>query len=261
MRSRTPGWALAIVAATACTSPGCSTPTSPSSSFELLQLAVGAETAAFEYRYAPGDSVDVEWQEGYHRWAIAALDLPAPRRIRYNKYRSREHMGSLIGNGGTNGFADAERFEIHTIWPRDNHEVVHLYSSAFGRPVALWSEGLAVAFQTDPASGDLLPRWNRVPVDDHARAFRAQGRLIPTAELLTTAGFRRFDANVTYPQAGSFVRFVLDTCGLGGVKRLFASGSSSDTADSVTAQYESACGQTLQDTEAAWLRRLEGATP
>jgi hypothetical protein len=261
MRLRT-GLALALAAATACSSSACSSPTSPSSSaFELLQLAVGAETAAFEYRHAPDDSVDVEWQETYHRWAIGALDLPAPRRIRYNKYRSREHMGSLIGNGSTNGFADAERFEIHTIWPRDNHEVVHLYSSAFGRPVALWTEGLAVAFQTDPASGDLRPRWSRVPVDDHARAFRAQGRLIPIAELLTTASFRRFDDNVTYPQAGSFVRFVLDTCGLGGVKRLFASGSSSDAADGVRAQFEAACSQTLQDTEAAWLRRLEGATP
>jgi hypothetical protein len=53
------------------------------------------------------------------------------------------------------------------------------------------------------------------------------------------------------------VRFVIDTCSLGGVKRLFASGSSSDSAESVTAQFEAACGRTLQETEAAWLRRLE----
>jgi hypothetical protein len=203
----------------------------------------------------------MEWQETYHRWAIAALEVPAPPRIRYNKYRSREHMAALVGNGSTNGFADPDRFEIHTIWSRDNHEVVHLYSSSFGRAVALWSEGLAVAYQTDPASGDFVPRWNRVPLDDHARAFRRQGRLIPIAELLTTAEFRRFDANVTYPQAGSFMRFVLATCGLDGVKRLFRSGSPSDTADGVRTQFETACGRTLLNAEAAWLAMLEENRP
>ena len=251
MNSRILGCTLALATA-AC---GAS-PTTPSSSFTSFALVVGAETAAFEYRYAPNDSVNVDWQEAYHRWATAALEILTPRRIRYNKYLSRQHMASLIGTGNTNGFANAELFEIHTIWPTDNHEVVHLYSSAFGRPVALWSEGLAVALQTDPASGDFVPRWSRVPVDDHARTFRAQGRLIPLTELRTTEGFRRFDANVTYPEAGSFVRFVLNTCGLAGVKRLFGSGSPADTADSVSAQYESACGQTLQDAERAWLSML-----
>jgi hypothetical protein len=219
-------------------------------------LLVGAETAAFEYRYAPNDSVDVDWQETYHRWAIAALEVPTPRRIRYNKYLSRKHMASLVGNGSVNGFANPELFEIHTIWARDNHEVVHLYSSAFGRPVALWSEGLAVAFQTDPAAGDFVPRWSSVPVDDRARTFRAQGRLVPLTEMLTTDGFRRVDPDVAYPESGSFVRFVLDTCGLDGVKRLFQSGSSSDAAGRVTAQFEAACGQSFEHAERAWLARL-----
>ena len=201
MNARTLCW-LAAVAAPACGS----SPAAPSA-FTDFALAVGPVTDAYEYRYAPNDSVDVQWQETYHRWAVEALDVTVPRRIRYNKYQSRAHMESLTGIGNTNGIAKADTFEIHTIWPRDNHEVVHLYSSVFGRPVALWTEGLAVAFQTDPAAGNLVPRWSGVALDDHARRFRADGRLIPIVELLTTSGFRQFDPDTTYPEAGSFMRF------------------------------------------------------
>jgi hypothetical protein len=249
MRSQTPGWALALVATTACSSP-----TSPSSTFEHLELAVSAKP--------PRSSI----VRRTIRWSGVAGDLP-PLGDRgagragtttdplQQVSQSRAHE-IAHRQRSTNAFADAERFEIHTIWPRPPRSRSPLFIG-LRPPVALWSEGLAVAFQTDPAAGDLLPRWNRVPLDDHARAFKAQGRLIPIAELLTTPTFRRFDSNVTYPQAGSFVRFVLDSCGLSGVKRLFASGSPSDGAESVTAQFEAACGRTLQETEAAWLRKLE----
>jgi hypothetical protein len=246
-----------LVLATLALACGCGTPTEPGSP-EATALGQRIATAAFEFRYAASDRVDVEWQEQYHAWATAALGVSVPRRIVYNKYLSRAHMGSLTGNGNTNAYADGDRYEIHTIWPRDNHEVVHLYSSAWGRPVALWSEGLAVAYQTDPVAGDLVPRWSRVPLDDHARQFLQQGRLIAIADLATTAGFRRFDSNVTYPQAGSFVRFVIARCGLEGVRRLFASGSVGDSESAVRTQFAAACGIGLDEVESSWRRMLDG---
>jgi hypothetical protein len=230
-------------------------PASPSE-FTTLGLGLAATTDAFEYWRTPNDAIEVSWQETYHRWAIGALQIDVPRRIRYNKYQNRAHMESLIGVRNTNGFANAETFEIHTIWSRDNHEVVHLYSSVFGRAVALWSEGLAVALQTDPAAGNLVPRWSGVPIDDLARQLRDNGQLIPIAEILTTAGFRRFDDGVTYPEAGSFTRYVLSACGLDGVKRLFRTGSAADSADSVAAQFETVCQRSIAAAEQAWLASL-----
>jgi hypothetical protein len=123
--------------------------------------------------------------------------------------------------------------------------------------VALWSEGLAVAYQTDPVAGDLEPRWNRTHVHDHARQFRSRGTLLPIADLLTTDGFRRFDPNVTYPQAGSFMRHVLDSCGLDGVRRLFAAGTPADSAAAVSAQFLASCGRSVPEAEAAWLAMLD----
>lgn len=240
------------IASAAC---GGSTATTPSV-FPPLALPLVAQTEAHEYRFESGDTVNIEWQEAYHRWAVDALQVTVPQRIRYNKYRSRSHMNEVIGVGNANGFARAETFEIHTIWPTDNHEVVHLYSSLFGRAVALWSEGLAVAYQTDPIAGNLTPRWSGVSLDDHARRFRADGRLIPIADLIATNDFRRYDPDVTYPQAGSFMRHVLETCGLDGVKRLFGSGNPMDDAGTVRAQFQSVCGTSIAAAEQAWLSKL-----
>ena len=246
--------ALAAAAATACG--GATSPAAPSM-FSSFALAAGPVTDAFEYYYAPDDTVNVAWQEAYHRWAIDALRVAPTRRIRYNKYKSREHMGSVINVSNVNGFANGDTFEIHTIWPTDNHEVVHLYSAAFGRTVALWSEGLAVAFQTNPPSGDLTPRWSSVPLDELVRRYHADGRLLPISDLLTTTDFRRFADTITYPEAGSFTRFVIDTCGLDGVKQMFAAVGTSATADVVRSQFEAICGRSIAAAEQAWLTRLD----
>ena len=233
----------------------CGSPTAPAAP---AQTALGRqiETADFTFRFSADDSVDVTWQEAYHQWAVAALGVAVPRRIVYNKYLNRAHMGAQTGNGNTNAYADPDRFEIHTIWSRDNHEVVHLYSLAWGRPTALWTEGLAVAYQVDPVAGDFEPRWSRIPLHEHARQFLAQGRLIPLADLLTTRGFRQFDPNVTYPQAGSFMRFLIQTCGLEGVRRLYATGHGDDDAASVRTSFGGACGRTVDEAEMAWREML-----
>jgi hypothetical protein len=219
-------------------------------------LSEQIQTSAYNYRFAPGDTVDVAWQEGYHAWAVETLGLQNVRRITYQKYFSRQHMGEVIGVSNTNGFADAETFTIHTIWPTDNHEVVHLYSSAWGRPVALFSEGFAVAFSVDPARGQFVPIWHSQPVHSHARAFRSNGTIIPLSRLAETNGFRSFDPNITYPQAGSFVRYLVDTHGLEPIRRVFAALRAMDPAAAVNQAVVAAYGKDLSALEADWLQFL-----
>jgi hypothetical protein len=145
---------------------GCSdSPTSPSPRTEALPQI--GETANYVLRASAGDTIDGAWQERYHAWATAALGLTPPRKITYNKYTSRAHMQSVVGVGNTNAYADRNTYAIHTIWPIDNHEVVHLFTSVWGSPVALVNEGMAVAFQIDPER-DLTPRsFLRWLIDQH----------------------------------------------------------------------------------------------
>jgi hypothetical protein len=219
-------------------------------------LVVQAETAAYSFRAAAGDTIDTAWQQTYHDWAVAALDVTITRRIIYNKYRSRQHMGELTGRSNTNGFATSDSFEIHTIWPTDNHEVVHLFTSTFGFPPALFNEGIAVAHQTNPPRNDFVAKWNGTPLHDHARAFRRSGRLIALGQMIDTNDFRRFDAEITYPQSGSFMRWLIDTQGLAKVKALFARVNFQAPQTASHAAFLDVFAMTLEQAEQRWLEFL-----
>jgi hypothetical protein len=232
---------LFVVLAAAITGACSGSPTSPTS-------PVGGG--------GPALAVDTDWQERYHTWATATLGVTNARRITYNKYTSRSHMQAVIGVGNTNGFADRASFTIHTLWPIDNHEVVHLFTSDWGDPVALVNEGLAVAFQIDPAR-DLTPRWSGTPLHDLMRSFRQQNRAVPLARLVETASWRAEDPNVTYPESGSFMRWLIDTYGLDRVRGLYARAAGpNEAAAGVRASCAAVYGRSLEDLEQEWLAAI-----
>jgi hypothetical protein len=243
-------------AAMACFAGGCGSgsPTSPSPANPLSETL---ERPGISFHFAAGDSVQADWQVQYDTWVTSVLGVSPTRTITYNKYRDRAHMGQVIGVSNTNGFADAATFTVQTIWPIDNHEVVHLYTSAFGSPVALFSEGFAVAHQMNPASNDLVAKWSGTPVHDLARQFRSAGRLVSLDTIVETAGFRTVDPNVSYPESGSFMRFLIDSYGLEPVKRLFAAGTPTDSRDVSGRAFSSIFGMTLADAERAWWAFLD----
>src|SRR5262245_16367705 len=128
---------LVTVAAILLTACGGGTPTSPSDSAPLTARIV---TAHFVFPFAGNDHVDADWQEAYHAWAVAQLGVSPPV-IDYNKYKSRAHMGALTGHGSSNGYTEPPQTVIHSIWPSDGHEAVHIYTIPWGFPVALFEEG------------------------------------------------------------------------------------------------------------------------
>ena len=241
---------LALPLSAAC---GGSSPTSPSSG--LTQQTV---TEHFVFHFSDGDRVDPAWQEAYHTWAVAQLGVTPPP-ITYNKYRDRAQMGSLTGHGNTNGYAEPSLNVFHTIWPTDNHEVVHVYVGPWGFPVALFVEGVAVAHQTNPSAGDLVPKWSGTPIHGLARQFRVAGQLVPIVSIAESAAFRSRNAEITYPQSGSFVRFLIDAEGLPAMRRLYGAMSYDAPLSTVRAAFLNVYGFTLEEADARWLRFLDGA--
>lgn len=154
---------------------------SPAGPTATALLPLARETATMRVYHESGDSVDTEWQEAYNAWALARLGVSAPT-IEYRRYVSREAMGRYTGNYNTNGFAEPSLWRLHTIWPRDNHEIVHLYTAAIGRPSDFFNEGIAVAFQTDPPAGRFEGVFNGQEVHAACRAYLAAGQLpLPVA--------------------------------------------------------------------------------
>src|SRR5688572_29659923 len=101
-------------------------PTAPSPATSSLPLA--SETAGMRYYHEPGDTIDVPRQEAFNAWAIERLGIVPSQKVEYRKYVSRPEMARYTGNGNTNGFAEPSLWRFHTIWPFDNHEVVHVYT-------------------------------------------------------------------------------------------------------------------------------------
>lgn len=244
---------ISLLAAAACS--GSSSPLSPS----RPPLPLASSSAHYEYHFAPGDTVDAGWQERYHEWATARLGVQLPRKVGYYKYQSRQEMGDHTGRYNTNGFADVARFEIHVLEPTDNHEVVHLLMSVIGNSSALFSEGVAVAFQTDPANGVFESRFNREEVHHAARRYLDSGELIlPLDRIIETNGFRAItDSVLSYREAGSFVRFLIDRYGLDRFLAFYRSGLMPDSAKAVIkARFQNTIGVTFDEAEAAWLDML-----
>jgi hypothetical protein len=241
------GSAIATLAA-------CGGPTAPSRG----ALPMGGESASYRYYYVAGDRVDAEWQETYHAWATAQLRLQVPRKIEYYKYRTRQEMGDHTGNYNTNGFAEPARFEIHTLWPTDNHEVVHIYTALVGRPSDFFNEGIAVAFQTNPAGGDFQATFNGQQVHQACRQYLQSGTLIlPLARMVQTNDFRAIGDDVlSYREAGSFVRFVIDTYGVEKTLELFRISTRDDGLATISARFTTAFGVSMDAAETAWMTML-----
>lgn len=236
---------------------GCSggSPTTPSQVGEALSER--AETRNFVFHFAPGDRVDSDWQEQYFRWLSGELGVGLPRKIHYFKYRSRAELGRLTGEQ-TNAFAVPEQYEVHTIWPGDDHETVHvLVGSQIGHTVGLFSEGIAVAHQVDPVGGRMWPMWSNEHVHTLARRFRRGGTLIALADLLTTSDFVRVDPDVRYPESGSFVRYLIDEYGLDTMLRLVGEVDKDAGAARVRDGFRGVFGISIDRAEEDWHAMLD----
>jgi hypothetical protein len=247
--------AAAVAVAGACGSSSPSSPTSPSKP----PLPVSAETDHYVFHAAAGDAIDTAWQEAYHAWAVARLGVQPSRKVGYYKYTSRQDMGDHTGSYSTNGYADVAAFEIHTLGSTDNHEVVHLLVSLVGDAPGLFSEGIAVALQTDPVKGVLTSWFNGEEVHAAARRYLQGGQLVlPLDRILENSAFRAItDPTLAYREAGSFVRFLIDRYGIDRVLAFFRGGSYTDTAAVVKARFRTVVGVTLEEAEAAWLEMLQ----
>ena len=248
---------IAIASVTLAAACSSSSPTAPSGP----SLPFASESATMRYYYEAGDSVEVARQEVFNDWAIRRLGILPPRKLEYRKYLSRDAMGRYTGNSSTNGFAEPAEWRIHTIWPFDNHEVVHVYTAMIGRPSDFFNEGIAVSFQTDPSSGDFTARFNGQQVHSACRQSLAMGMLpLPVSRYVVTSEFRNMpDMVLSYRMAGSFMLYLTERYGLETVLRFFAQGGGRDESlGTIRSRMDSVFGASLDDIERGWLDMLRG---
>jgi hypothetical protein len=234
---------------------GCGgSPSAPSPS----SLPLVNESAMMRYYHEPGDTIDVPRQEAFNAWAVERLGLTLPQKVEYRKYVSREAMGRYTGNANTNGFAEPALFRFHTIWPFDNHEVVHVFTALVGRPSDFFNEGIAVSFQVDPARGDYSVKFNGQQVHDATRLYLQAGSLPqPLSRYVTSSGFRSIsDSTMSYRMAGSFVLYLTERFGLPAMLRFMQVNDRDESLEAVQGRAQAVFGVSLDQLESDWLAML-----
>lgn len=136
---------------------------------------------------------------------------------------SRERMKQLTGDK-TNGVAYPRTKIIcfifnDKLYGWGSHELMHVMAgNVWGRKFKPWiNEGFAVY------SDDI---WYGYKLHDLNKYLLLQGKLIPVEKLMTN--FSDYSDMITYPQAGSFVKFVYEQYGADKIKELWSRGTVKD---------------------------------
>lgn len=170
----------------------------------------------YRYRILPGDTIPDDallYNQTSYQAVSAYLGVtePGPDAITYYKYPDLDTIEAMTGKRGN---AHRVGNEIHSIWPTDRHEIVHVLAAAgWGDPPALLAEGLAV---------HLSGSWQDQPVRDFARKLCGKkNRWLNPSSILDSAAFRAKPDLDTYAISGAFVEWLLTVRDKDTVKKLY----------------------------------------
>ncbi len=226
---------------------GSSTPPPPL----LSVLTQTQESTCYTYHFSPGDSVNSAYNDAFCAWDSAQLGVKLNAKIQYYKFTDATQMAQLTGNP-VNGYSDPANLVIYTIWSEDNHETTHVFTAVLGTPPPFFNEGMAVANQTDPLHGIYTPSWNGLTPHFWAKQYLQQGIMPALSSILDQKGFWALDSRATYPIAGSFVRYLIDTTSVATVLKLFPGASYNDSASTTEARFQEVFGEPLTTAEQNW---------
>ena len=237
----------------------------------LGELTERIESENFVFHYQPGDTVWVERQEAFHRWAVEYLDISIPEKIAYYKFRFSD-METAVG-AGASGVGYPRDFAIATIYPWHAHETMHVYTYELcgHTTIRLFDEGMAIAHDVDPLENDWTAKWRVWPgqgdyvYSDKVREHRAARRLHPVTEIIVSRSFEEARARergtvnnrVLYDQAGTFVSYLIDAYGIDKMKQAICSVTHSASRETILTRFEEVFGVSVLQAEQSWLERLD----
>jgi hypothetical protein len=145
------------------------------------------------------------------------------------------------------------------------HETTHILMGPFGGPPALFNEGFAV-YMSERLGTRAMEGFGggRATIYQWAKELKTKGDWIDLPQLLsfTSIGPAESRAQVSYPEAASFVKFLIDTCGkdkfLKAYQTLRNSGDKATQEENVK-QLERICGKPLPTLQQQWEAAFTGS--
>ncbi len=193
----------------------------------------------------------IDIQENARKKIIDFLGLQSDRKIIYFLYPSNQIKAEAMGDDG-NGNADTKRFEIHAVYNEKvkcigAHEDTHLLAHDLGLPPQLFREGLAEY---------MSETWHGKTHDDWAKEFIASGRLAEIKDWINDDVWYEIDDRLSYPMAGSFIRFVIDKYGRDKFIELYSSMNKDLSREVNVGTLENILNVELTNLEQIWAQNL-----
>jgi hypothetical protein len=138
------------------------------------------------------------------------------------------------------------------------HETVHILMGSVGSPPALFNEGFAVYMSQRLGARALEDlSGGHATIDERARELKGRGEWTELAELMsyTEIGSAESRPPIAYPEAASFVKFLVDTYGKDKflqVCRTLKNSDNQDVCAQNTAELAAIYGESWPQLQAAW---------
>lgn len=207
----------------------------------LPGFALAGQTAHIRFYARADEDERLSMKDGEKRLVQIARALGAERVPSADLYHylSAGDIAAIHG-AYAGGLTFPETGEIHTTPARRDHELVHLVATKLGDPGDFFQEGLAVALGDE----------GRYRGEDVDRTALRYARRAAVSDLIRA--FRPADPGAGYAIAGSFVRHLIRTRGLGRVAQFFRACGDSAMPDA----FASVFGQPLESIGAEWAAQL-----
>ena len=170
----------------------------------------------------------IQLKKRHYQKILLFLNLKNSQTIHYYLYPTLKDKLKLMGDDSpgnsiwekfesTNGIPKTNKFEIHAVYNNDckfigEHEDTHLLSLPWGLSIYLFCEGLAQFME-----GNLFGR----DIDEISKELLRQNKLYSLLKLVDNNNWDKVKPPVIYPQAGSFVRFLIESYGLKKFKSVY----------------------------------------
>ena len=203
-------------------------------------------------------------RESAYRQISDLLQVNYDRKIRLVFYPDGETKKQEIGHQG-DGYAFANNIvEVYNEQIRLDpfHELTHILASKLGNPPAIFNEGFAV-YMSERLGADAL-KYLGSPgktIDRTTQEYLRDGKLINLEELIkfTEIGSEKSNWRISYPEAASFVKYLIETYGIEKFRKAYQQTKSSDDANEVRKNADILMriyGKPLAEIEREWLAKL-----
>jgi len=193
-----------------------------------------------------------EYQQELFTSYATRLGIPKEDRphINYFFYPDSSALYEAVGSTGPKkSYWDSR--EVHSIFPVDDHEIVHILTNPYGiLPFGL-TEGTAFY---------LIGTYKGKPVQLLAHELLLEDRLPPIQSVINPFAMRQLDPDLAIPAAATFVGFLVEFSGPQRYLDLHAAANNIRSQEEFDKAFEKVYGHTLGEAEAAWRKVLEEMT-